>query len=580
MAEEPGVNGTADTIRDPFRRRLLMRYSDQQADNGGEAPGLIANPPEGEGLIGGDDDSSGTDSGGTEFTPTDTGIRESILAQANADFEANLALVQRNAERRRQTRSGVTSQNELREARIAQQARIGALGQFEAGERARQDTILSDQAISERQTETQLTISREQTIANAALQIMIGEQSIAQIRAGGEEERATQEPRLLLERQKETGQISGSTQATMEAVNAEIFRADGSVNLDIVNSIIGAERHTQIAKAFTLENGDFDVEGYNQAVLAAVFTESVRDPNKWQAATGTQDSEVSLGFKRVELEARQVALAERSSLFNEKVVEAGLTGIWEAYGVDELDEFTAAFDSNIDGSGEGTYNSRYDFNDDGEIDFSDYLEFAKAASVGGIETLAMRQLRESTRQFDITTTAGMDQFNAQMDAAVAEGNLTRAQERYITAMALKSNEFVVAEQLDVDRLVSTMELIASEGVDEFTDPEIDSLVAIILDGADVSADALEDFGLDHQRRTLANELHNQFEDYNIDPDSFPEGFMGIQANDMNGWYEVAIRELPNVDPAKRAAWLEIADVDNDGDLTAMDQFFYSILTEA
>ena len=728
MAEENGVDSS---IRDPFRRRLLSSFNSAQADSG-NAPSLITSAPEGDPLS--------TGVGGSEFTSADTGIRQSILAQSNAAFQDDLRQVQDNAERKRQTRSGVTSQNELQAARSGQARRIGMLGQFEAGERARKDDILSKQAIAEGQTISSENIARGQTVsaeniaktqsdarrdvagigakastdvadigatsassvagimaksdsdvanitteankiiaegnnlsaedianirATAARDIadiqaqadttvagmrnstaiMIADSNekiaagqnvsaeaiaainesiaaahdvsaetianiqkdiaadrnasnetiatdnnttveavadiraaaaIANIAAQGDEQRATQEPRLLLQRQEATGEITGTRQASMAVVREDIFNDQGNVAISVVNGLIGLERHQEIIAQFSDEDGNMtDVAGYEEAILQESFAAAVRDPNAYNSATGNTDSSVTLGFRRQGLEDRQVDLAEKSQLFNEKVVEAQLTGIWEAYGVEEFDAFKDTY--NLSRGDEG-FNSRYDFNNDGIIDFSDSLEFSKAVAVGGIETMAMQNLRAATEQFDITTAEGIRQFDASVAASVTDGNLNRAQERFLTAQALASNEFIISEGLDVERMLGVMELLSSDAIDEFSDPEIEALVDIILDEADVSADSLEAFGLNHAKRTQANNLAEMFDDYNSSPDSYSDGFMGIDSNDMTGWYDIAILEIGNISPEKRNAWLEIADVDGDGDLTEMDKFYFTVMT--
>ena len=53
--------------------------------------------------------------------------------------------------------------------------------------------------------------------------------------------------------------------------------------------------------------------------------------------------------------------------------------------------------------------------------------------------------------------------------------------------------------------------------------------------------------------------------------------MGIEANNVNDWYKVAIQEIGNMEPDRRDAWLAAADLDNNGDLNEMDQFYYTIL---
>tara|TARA_R110000824_G_scaffold83438_7_gene208968 strand:- start:2098 stop:3834 length:1737 start_codon:yes stop_codon:yes gene_type:complete len=576
MAENNSAAGGA--IVDPFRRKLMRQFKMAQADNGTDDPnGLNTEVTEGAPLnTDGDGDGSPpkpTEPGGTEFTPDDTGIRASILAGVNADFEANLATVQQNAARRRQTRSGVTSQNELREARNAQDRRISLLGAFETSERTRKDEILSAQAISERQ----LTLGREQLLANHAIQVLKGSQSLGSIAAQGAEDRSTQAPVLLLKRQEQTGQISGSSQATMESVNNIIFK-DGVVDTRIVNAIIGGERHSALAAAFSDDQGVLtDPDGYEEAVLSAVFRTAAADPSLWDAATGKTDTEESLGFKRVELEARQVDLAERSQIFNEKVTEAQLTGIWKAYGVDEIDEFTVAYGVGETKKGDANYNARYDMNNDGVIDFSnDFIQFSAAAQVGGIETLAMQNLRAETEQFDITTQVGMDQFITAIETQVAEGNLTRAQERFITAQMLQSNEKMKDNELDVTRVLGLIDILGSDAVDNFTDPQLIAMTEIIMQDQENIDDALATFGLTRSRLDYAHSLTTSFQTFLDNPDA-EEGFLGIDAGDIHSWYNVAIADIGSISEEEREVWLQAADIDGDGDITPMDQFYYAIM---
>ena len=590
-----GTNGNANTnnnaaLRDPYTQELITTLGWNATQNGSAPPGLINTDPTGDPGTG-----IGTGKDQTEYTPVDTGIRESILRQADAAFQSDLDLVQRNAERRRQTRSGVTSQNELEAARIAQSRRIGMLGEFETQQRNKRADILSAQAISARQAETQVQISREQIIANQAIQALAGDQKIAQIKTAGSEERATQAPRLLLQRQEATGQISGTGQITMDLINSEIFDEDGNVNLDLVNGIIGAERHRELAELFTTTDKDgnevFDAEEYNKALLSEVFTASLVDPNKWNAAIGFDDTEASLAFERVKLEGIQVELAKRNQLFNERVVEAQLTGIWQAYSVDEMDDFHAAYYTvSAGGTTDETFNmsivdpdavyeSKYDFDGDGDIDFSDFLDFADAAAAGGIETLAMQTLREDTRQFDITTKNGMDQFRQQIDTMVSEGNLSREQERYLTAMTLSTNAKVQELGLDVERLVAVMEFLEGEGIDALPDSEVDALINIVMDGAQATEDTLSALNLQKASIRRSDNFSSLFEGYVDNPDLHESGFMGIQADNPYDWFEVAIASIGEVSSERRQAWLEAADIDGDGDITGADQFYYGVLTE-
>ena len=422
MAEENGVNSS---IADPFRRKLLSNLNNAQADSG-NAPSLITSAPEGDPLS--------TGVGGSEFTSADTGIRESILAQSNAAFQDDLRQVQDNAERKRQTRSGVTSQNELQAARSGQERRIGMLGQFEAGERARKDAILSQQAISEREGETATGVASIQaqaattvagmrsataimiadsnekiaagqnvseqevaeinkqiaathnlgTAAVANIQKAIAEagdksneaiaaannvsaEAVADIRAAadlaniaaqGTEQRATDAPHLLLSRQKATGQIEGSNMASMANVKKALFGEDGkTLNTEVSNALITSDIAKGLVAKHTDADGIIDQVAFEADMLQAAFAAAVRDPDKFAALIGDEAKE-SIEYKNLVIEQGRLKLAERAQIFNEKIATAQLTGIWEAYGPEEIEQFTAAFNTN---EGDEAYDARYDW---------------------------------------------------------------------------------------------------------------------------------------------------------------------------------------------------------------------------
>tara|TARA_R110000744_G_scaffold220621_1_gene339438 strand:- start:79 stop:1827 length:1749 start_codon:yes stop_codon:yes gene_type:complete len=99
----------------------------------------------------------------------------------------------------------------------------------------------------------------------------------------------------------------------------------------------------------------------------------------------------------------QLKLQERAQEFGESVTEAQLTGIYQKVGSVVFEDFNAAFGSE---QGDDNYNIDYDFDGNGAVEFSDFIEFSKAAESGTTQTLAGRQLQASIAQqnFDQTVT--------------------------------------------------------------------------------------------------------------------------------------------------------------------------------
>lgn len=552
MAEENGNgNGNGSRLRDPTYRERFLNYLDEP--DGFST--INTGTPDGE-PMNTDGGAFSQGAGGTEYTPHDTGIRESILRMASSEFDKDLATVQDRAQRMRQTRSGITSQRELDAARIAQERRIGMLGEFETGERRH----------------------RRDSLAKLALQEMAGEQAIGQIAATGTEERRTQGPRLLFERQKETGQVTGSELLTYEDVVAAGLDEVGNFKTAQFRATVGADRLNELAVQFTDEHGNMDTQGFADAFNAELFRYSQENPNEFRSAFGV-DTEATdtLGFKRVEQDERYLRLAERAAIFNEEFVKAQITGIWNEYGMEEFGAFGDVYGLTQD---DEAFNDRYDMDGDGDIDFSDFMEFSKAARAGGVETLAARQLREDTRQFNVTTALGAKQFDDHLDAVAVENNLSRNAERWLTLHALKSNEHIAQEGLDVERMARVVDLLGGEGVDELTSNEVDALVAIIMDEADVTDDALAAFNLSTQNRINATNMESMFDEYQIDGDPDGVGFMGVSGvSSIYDWFDVAEAEIGNLkNSVERDQWLAFGDVDGDGDITPMDRFFYTMFT--
>lgn len=459
---------TMRDVNDPARRELLQISEQAQAENGMLTQEDV------------DKVDVKVPSQFDEPIQADGGVRESILAGVNANFENQLERVQESALQNRRFNVGSTSEAELRAARASRNEAIGKLGEFESQSLLTQMQLdgridqIQAQGIQDRLNIGSQGATEADLIARRAL-----EERASIVTAGGEERLTQQQAnesamaRLQSELEVKREELAASLQEG--AFNRELQREVNQMQMILTREelanrldVAGVGANTQLTIATLAANTDMSI-----AELAAATDVSIADAQLAMEKVKI-DNDLVIQQRYATVEERRTAVAEKDQAATEslnlhrfaldqklaehgmKAEEASITGIWEEYGVDEMSDFESAMNTAI---GEDGYNARYDFDSNGSIDFKDFISFSQAATLGGIPTVQLQQLREGTRQFDISQEQNMNQFMTQIEETAREFNLSHAQQRDLAVMSLAANESVANAQLNVQHLSNLMDLL-------------------------------------------------------------------------------------------------------------------------
>ena len=143
-----------------------------------------------------------------------------------------------------------------------------------------------------------------------------------------------------------------------------------------------------------------------------------------------------------QIQKGQLALQQQAQAFGQNITEAELTGMYDRMG-NETGAFQAAFNAK---SGDANYNSRYDFDGNGVVDFKDWTEFAKISNNEPVQTLQGQIVQQQKAQNDFNqrvTEAGLTGTFA------GQQTVQEAQRRFENAMT-ESQLFVDAPPITLN----------------------------------------------------------------------------------------------------------------------------------
>ena len=539
-------------------------------------------------------------------------IRQSVLAGVNAQFEQNLADIKENALRTRRFNVGSTGDEELRALRIARNLGIERLGNLELTERQQILDALSPIAQVEAQQDV-IRTQGEETRTTIGTQ---GEETRENIRTQGIEDRLTQQKQIDFEitiegiratnrlneiKQQGTEQVESieaqgiedrllevdkrKTESEITGLNLQFQRdlAQGIVGGDADPTIYDALDFTdtltdlQLADLVGLARDDIPEDGLSDEDRLNLTNRLLeRNPElipveTLEAKGARIQREVSKIYASVE--ERKVAVAENHETamqsirwaqhaVNQKVAEHGLrvseaqmTGIWEAYGPEELEDFTASMNTEL---GNEDYNARYDFDGDGKVNFHDFTAFTKAASEGGVPTMALQQLREDSRQFDITDATQLTLLQEQITETARQFNLSQKQTRSLALHTLRTNSTIAKLQINVDNIEALVNLLI-DAPGAITDEQGASIIASAMDLSNVQNSINVDEDTVFSAQNFAVE---------VDLITDPQILEWMQNPSTWDAERVDMDAIANDDDLRD--WYEQMDFDRDGDVTMDD----------
>ena len=320
---------------------------------------------------------------------------------------------------------------------------------------------------------------------------------------------------------------------------------------------------------------------YGDAAVATSINE-MPDRDKIGEMIGAISSSIAL--KELELEDRRVAvtegdlvlqdyigkkriaLTEKDQAFKERVTEAELTGIWEAYGTEEADAFSAAYQKRF---GDPEYRSRYDFDGDGFIDFADFIAFSTYAGMGGIPTLDAQKFTERQKEFDLTLDRDIQQFKQELAANVVRWGLDREQAGELFMLQLDANLSIQAANIDLGQMRVYADILSDPSEELFNDNQLLLMRSFIVTGQTVDEIATQ---LDVPSELVRNIRSNN------QTLMITGRLAGVEATDFWDAYEQVISTFRNQSPDVQGQWLQVFDVTGpdgnpDGEIDEQDMMY-------
>jgi hypothetical protein len=326
--------------------------------------------------------------------------------------------------------------------------------------------LLTAQALEDRLTLADSTASAE----NIADIQAAAAKTIAAIQADttlSVTERQT-ETQLAIAASDQATSISLANMAASSDLTLAEIAAETNLSIADINRITDAYRvdaqSTIAMSRLSVEQRLAAVEELRQASDAAVAGAQV------EISANAQAAQENIGLLRLSLDQK----AQDQGF---QVARAQVTGIWEEYGPQQLEEFNSSFQASF---GDENYNVEYDFNGDGTVGYNDFLTFSQLAAVGGTTTLAAQQLRESTRQFDISQENQWDQFILNLDAQIESGNLDRDQAFALTLATLEANTLIQAEGINVQQMAVMASMLTGDGALAMTNEDRKAAIDFIM----------------------------------------------------------------------------------------------------
>jgi len=476
-------------------------------------------------------------------------VRGEIAGEVDADYGRRLQGISDTARSEGRLRTGLTSKEEIGAAMRARQDMTAKLGKFEYESR---------QAAADR-------ISKRLEIWAT------GEEQRRGIQEAGTEERKTQAKDLQYKREVQTGEIE------LPRFNVP-FSFPEAITVEEMMTEMGPDAVEALAARFGTTSAEIDAEGgvarfiirksgedpafaalvRRQFELPGVIGPRPIDPDTGVEVTqGTQ----SLTSAEVDLQARLVDLKEIDMRFQHKVTEAELTGIWDAYGPEEFDKFTTAFGDGHTREGDPNWDPLYDLNNDGEINFNDFMEMAALVEQGGVPTLQHKVFLESQKQFDIREGNQWDQFIIGLEAEIEERGLDRNQARDLTVMSLAANSEIQLANIDVGRMANMITLLESTAGESIGGNELDAVLDYIMGYETNLANVSQEFGL------TASDIRHAKDVVGLIQAGDQYKHLG---DDINTVYSQIMAGFAQQDPGMQQIWMDDFDLNRDGKIDDVD----------
>ena len=431
-------------------------------------------------------------------------------------------------------------------------------------------------------------IQQKDIDAGIATEIAAAASRLAEIKAGGEEQVDAIEAQAVADRAlqaqiaKSESEITGMNLQLQRDLAAGVVGGDADPSIYDALDFIETLSDEQLADMVGLARDDIPEDGLSnddRMNLARQLLENSPDviPRETLDAKGARVQR-DVAKQYATIEDRKTAVLEKDQMARESIqwaqhsmnqismqhgmrmTEAQISGIWQAYGPEEMEDFKTAFGPNAGGSkmGDETYNARYDMDGNGTVDFLDMIGFSKAASEGGVPTLAMQQMRESARQFDVSDKSQMSLLKEQIKETGRQFDLTHEQTRKLALHTLHTNTEIASLQLNVEHVKTLVDLlIDAPGALSIEDGA--AIISAAMDMSDIESVLNVHEGSNFGAQNFAMEVRNvqdpQVLDWMQDPATWDPERIDTNAIDNN-------QDL--------ADWYETMDFDNDGIVTMSD----------
>tara|TARA_R100000306_G_C4378147_1_gene142894 strand:+ start:1594 stop:3237 length:1644 start_codon:yes stop_codon:yes gene_type:complete len=479
-------------------------------------------------------------------------VRGEIAGEVDADYGRRLQGISDTARSEGRLRTGLTSKEEIGAAMRSRQDMTAKLGKFEYESR---------QAAADR-------ISKRLEIWAT------GEEQRRGIQEAGTEERKTQAKDLQYKREELTGEV--------ELPRFDVpFSFPEAIKVQEMMTEMGPDAVEALAARFGTTSAEIDAEGgvarfiirksgedpafaalvRRQFELPGVIGPRPIDPDTGAEVTqGTQ----SIDLTGVEQQAELIKLKEQDMLFRHKVTEAELTGIWEAYGPQEYTQFVDAFDTK---RGDPKFNSDYDFDNNGQVNYFDMLQFEVLVDQGGIPTLQHKKFLEEQSQFKLLMENDWDKFLINLREEITDRGLDRRQARDLTVMTLMANSEIQAAGIEVSHIANLINMMEGPMGETIQGDEFQDLLDYILGRDDDIAKVGDVFGLNPEGIRNVRETTRLIN----------AGNYGHLGDNLEQVFSQVVKSFDQQEPGMQQIWIDDFDLNGDGVVTRDDAVIATLI---
>jgi hypothetical protein len=364
---------------------------------------------------------------------------------------------------------------------------------------------------------------------------------------------------------------SSSAKAVAEERSAGQLAAAKENNAQIIASQeISAKMQTDIAVAASTERTSIAEIAKTQAISlsatrAIVDNALIASNERVQMENlNVEDRKVAVAEadqeSRANINLHQMALADKAQAFGEKVTKAQVTGMWEAFGPQQLTAMEASMGSSF---GDENYDGASDLDGDGTVDFKDFLAGAALAEVGGVTTLQFQQFNETIRQFDASEEQDLTVLDKQIEAQASESGLSRKQEASLAALALSTSTAMQEANLDFQQLQLIADVMASPVGEGFTDSERSEFLDSVT-----STNEARTWTQDNPKIA---ELDTVFAEL---PEFMTNALQSMGVESPEQYMEWVSRNFADMDAAGREEYVKVMDFNDDGIVDNEDLLIY------